>query len=145
MKIQNTDRVIFSIITYVNYVSGCFGYRLIWYTPRMKYFTVLYKMPVAGLEEWMKKPESERKDAESSLKGEWDAWVASHTKEVQNTIALGATKEVSPQGIRDIKNGLMLSSYVAAESAEAAAELFKNHPHLKIPGATIEVMEARQM
>ena len=111
----------------------------------MKYFTVLYAMPVAGLEEWMQKPESDRKAAEASMKAEWDAWLEEHAGAVKNTIGLGKTTRVSAQGIKDAKNGLMLSSYVEAESQEAAAELFKDHPHLSIPGATIDIMEARPL
>lgn len=63
----------------------------------------------------------------------------------KNTLSLGSTKRVSKDGIEDVRNGMMLSSYVAAESLEAAAEIFKNHPHLGIPDATIEIMEARQI
>lgn len=107
----------------------------------MKYFCVLYMAPVAALEEWMKKPEKERKEAETSMKKEWDEWLMNHAAAVKNTIGLGKTKRVSAEGVSDTKNGIMLSSYVEAESPEAAAELFKNHPHLKIPGATIEIME----
>jgi hypothetical protein len=111
----------------------------------MKYFTVLYSMPVEGLEEWMQKPEAERKEAEATMKAEWDTWMAAHAGAVLNTIGLGSTKKITAEGISDTKNGYMLSSYVTAESAEAAAELFKDHPHLKIPNAAIEIMEARQM
>lgn len=111
----------------------------------MKYFTALYQMPVAGLEGWMEKPESERKEAEEKMKAEWNEWMGEHANAVQNTIALGKTKSVSASGVEDTKNGLMLSSYVAAESLEAAADLFKDHPHLQIPGATIEIMETRPM
>jgi hypothetical protein len=111
----------------------------------MKHFTAIYQMPVAGLEAWMAKPEAERKGEEESLKGEWDAWLAAHKDSVLNTIGLGKTRRVSAEGISDAKNGMMLSSYVAAESAEAAAELFRDHPHLTIPGAFIDVMEANQM
>lgn len=111
----------------------------------MKHFTVIYLAPVSMLEEWMKKPEAERKEAEAKMQQEWGVWMGEHKDAVLNTIALGATKRVSQGGIEDAKNGMMLSSYVAAESAEAAAEIFKNHPHLAIPGATIEVMEARPM
>ncbi len=111
----------------------------------MKHFSVLYSMPVAGLDEWMKKSPDERKAAEASLKGEWDAWLKEHSGAVQNTIGLGKTKRVTAKGIEDAKNGIMLSSYVEAESSEAAAELFKDHPHLKIPGAVIEIMEANPL
>jgi hypothetical protein len=111
----------------------------------MKYFTALYQMPVEGLEGWMSKPEDERKDAETKMKGEWDAWLAEHKDSVLNTIALGKTKRVSASGVQDAKNGMMLSSYVQAESLDAAAEVFASHPHLQLPGATIEVMETNQL
>ena len=111
----------------------------------MNYFTALYIAPVDTLDEWNKKREAERKDAEATMRKDWDAWLAVHKDAVLNTIALGSTKRVSAGGVEDTKNGMMLSSYVAAESLGAAAALFKDHPHLGIPGATIEIMEARQL
>ena len=111
----------------------------------MKNFTVIYMAPAATLEAWMKQPEAERKEGEAKLKGEWDAWVDAHKDSILNTIALGKTKRVSSTGIEDVKNDMMMSSYVQGESTEAVAELFKGHPHFTIPGATIEIMEARQM
>ena len=111
----------------------------------MKTFTVLYQMPVAGLEAWMQKPESERKSMEESLKQEWDAWLAAHKDLVKNTIGLGTTTRVSAQGASPAKNGLMLSSYVMAESLEDVVAIYKDHPHLKIPEATIDIMECRPM
>ncbi len=111
----------------------------------MKNFTAIYIASVTTLDEWMKKPEAERKEAEAKMQQEWGTWLSEHKDAVLNTISLGTTKRVSQNGIEDAKNGMMLSSYVAAESLEAAAEIFKNHPHLGIPGATIEIMEARPM
>lgn len=101
--------------------------------------------PASAIEEWMKKPEAERKDEETKMKSEWDAWMSAHTDSVMKTIALGKTKRVSAAGVEDVKNDMMLSSYAQGESAEAVAELFKDHPHFGIPGATIEIMEARPM
>lgn len=111
----------------------------------MKNFTVLYIAPVHTLDEWMKKPETERKEAERKMREDWDNWLSGHKDAVLNTIGFGVTKRISKNGIEDARNGLMLSSYVAAESLEAAAEIFKDHPHLGIPGATIEIMEARPL
>lgn len=102
-------------------------------------------MPPAGLDAWMNKPEEERKAAETQMRTDWDTWMKTHADAVLNTIGLGKTKRVSADGIEDAKNGMMLSSYVTAESLEAAGELFKDHPHLGIPGATIEIMEANPM
>jgi hypothetical protein len=111
----------------------------------MKNFTVIYSAPAATIEEWMKKPEAERKDAETKMMSEWNAWTAAHADSVMKTIALGKTKRVSASGVEDVKNDIMLSSYAQGESLEAVAELFKGHPHFGIPGATIEIMETRPM
>ncbi len=111
----------------------------------MKYFTVLYTAPVATIDEWMKMPEAARKEEEAKMKQQWDAWLAAHKDAVLNTIALGANKHVTKEGVADMRNDLMLSSYVQAESADAAAEIFKDHPHFGIPGAAIDIMEARQL
>lgn len=101
--------------------------------------------PGSVMEEWMKKTESERKEEEMKMKAAWDVWMNAHKDSVLNTIGLGKTKRVSAEGITDVRNDMMLSSYVQGESAEAVAEMFKDHPHFGIPGATIEIMESRQM
>jgi hypothetical protein len=111
----------------------------------MKYFTIIYMAPVSVIDEWMKKDESERKEAESKMKGDWDTWTAAHKDTVLNTIALGKTKRVTTGHVEDIRNDMMISSYAQGESLEAVSEIFKDHPHLGIPGATIEIMETRQM
>ena len=115
------------------------------YLRHMKNFTVIYMAPVLTIEEWMKKPEAERKEAEVKMKADWDAWTKAHADTVLNTIALGKTKRVSASGVEDVKNDMMLSSYVQGESLEAVADVFKDHPHLGIPGATVEIMETRSM
>lgn len=102
-------------------------------------------MPVEGLNAWMAKPEAERKGAEDEYKVKWDTWLAAHKDSVLNTIGLGKSKHVDANGVTDTKNGFMLSSYVEADSLEAAAEIFKGHPHLELPGATIEIMEANPL
>lgn len=111
----------------------------------MKNFTVIYMAPATALEEWMKQPEAERTEGEAKMKAEWDTWLKAHADTVLNTIALGKTKRVSASGVEDARNDMMLSSYAQGESAEAVAEIFKDHPHFTIPGATIEIMEARPM
>ena len=49
---------------------------------------------------------------------------------------------VDAKGASDTKNGIGGYSIVQAENAEAATKLFgKDHPHLQIPGAWVEVIE----
>lgn len=100
----------------------------------------VYMMPSAGLDEWMKKPEAERKAEEGKMKEEWDAWMASHKAAVGETAGVGKPKRVTKEGTTDARNDLMMYSFVEAESPEAAAKLFEGHPHFGIPGASIEVM-----
>lgn len=111
----------------------------------MKNFTVIFMAPAGAIDEWMKTPEETRKTEEAKMKEAWDAWTSSHADTILNTIALGKTKRVSAEGVADVRNDMMLSSYVQGESLEAVAEVFTDHPHFTIPGATIEIMETRQM
>lgn len=106
----------------------------------MTKFFVLYRMPIAGLEAWMQIDPEKRKADEDAMKVSWNAWMASHTAQIKETAGAGKTKLVTSDGVSDSKNDIMLYSMVEAESHEAAAKLFENHPHLQIPGATIEVM-----
>jgi len=55
---------------------------------------------------------------------------------------LSRTKLVSKSGISDIRNNLAAFTIVHAESQEAAAKLFLDHPHFTLfPGEGVEVME----
>ena len=105
----------------------------------------MFLAPWAGMDEWMKKPEEERKGDEAKMKAEWDAWMASHAGMIKETTAAGKTKKVTTDGTADSRNDLMMYCIVEAESHEAAAKAFEGHPHFGIPGATIEVMAIRAM
>ena len=104
----------------------------------MKKFLVLFLAPVAVLEEWMKKDESERKEAEDTMKTKWRAWMETNKASVVDMPAgAGKTKLVSGQGVTDTKNNIMMYGVVQAENQDDAAKLFVDHPHLGIPEATI--------
>lgn len=95
--------------------------------------------------EWMQRPEAERKGEEEKMQGEWRAWMASHAGMIKETYAAGKTKRVTKGSVVDATNDLMLYSIIEAESPEAAAETFKDHPHFGIPGASIDVLPIRPM
>ena len=46
-------------------------------------------------------------------------------------------------GTSDARNDIMLYAIVNADSLDAAARTFGNHPHLGIPQSSIEVMELK--
>ena len=110
----------------------------------MKKFLVLYLAPTTVLDDWMKKDPKEREAAEQKMQKEWQQWSSDHARIFDDEDAgVGKTKVVNPQGVSDSRNDVMLYATVEAGSHDEAAKLFKDHPHLQIPQATIEIMEVR--
>lgn len=91
---------------------------------------------------WNALPEAERQKKAQEGIAAWHGWVEKHkTAIVAMGGPLGKTKKVSPSGIEDISNAMGAFTVARAESHEAAAKLFENHPHFTIfPGESVEVM-----
>ena len=91
---------------------------------------------------WMALPEAERKAKEKEGIAAWKAWVQKHQSAlVEMGGPLGKTKKVSARGTEDISNEMGAFTVVRAESHEAAAKMFENHPHFAIfPGERVEIM-----
>jgi hypothetical protein len=111
----------------------------------MKRFIALYLTPASVLKGWMEVDAETRKAAEAKMGAEWDAWTQKHGSRIIETAATGGTKRVTPSGIEDAANDVMMYSIVEAEDKDAAAAMFEGHPHLQIPEATIEVMNVTPM
>lgn len=92
--------------------------------------------------EWMALPEDERRAKEQEGMAAWKAWAEKHSAATASMGGpVGKTKKVSKDGVEDVTNGLSGFTVVRADSHEAAAKLFENHPHFTIfPGESIEVM-----
>ena len=91
---------------------------------------------------WNALPESERRAKEQQGIAAWKAWVEKHHDAVATMGGpLGKTKQVGPAGIADISNAMGAFTVIRAESHEAAAKMFENHPHFAIfPGEAVEIM-----
>ena len=112
----------------------------------MDKFLVLYKAPSAVIDEWMKKPEQERKADETKMMDAWQVWMSANTSKFTDKGAgAGKPKVVSSSGVKDARNDIMMYQVVQANSADEAAKLFVGHPHFGIPQATIEVMPLKAM
>jgi hypothetical protein len=91
---------------------------------------------------WLALPEGERRAKEQEGMAAWKAWTEKH----QSVIAgmggpVGKTKSISGRGVEDTTNDVGAYMVVRADSHEAAAKLFENHPHFSIfPGESVEVM-----
>jgi hypothetical protein len=110
----------------------------------MKKFMVLYMANAADFERMMKEstPEQQKKGMDA-----WMKWMGDHKASiVEGGAPLGKTKRVDSKGTSDTKNDIGGYSIVQAETAEDAAKLFgKDHPHLQMPGAWVEIIEVRHI
>ena len=72
----------------------------------------------------------------------WGDWMTRHAAiVVEPGGPLGRTKKVSNVGVEDVRNNLSGFTIIEADSIEAAAALFKDHPHFTIfPGDGVEIM-----
>lgn len=114
----------------------------------MKKFFVLFGIPAAAIQEWMTTvDEATRKEQTEKLMHDWNEWMAAHEDViVDKGLPLGKTKRVDANGVSDGKNDLNWYLIVEAESHEAAADMFKDHPHIvQIPSAYAEVMGTQGM
>jgi len=108
----------------------------------MKRFIVTYLAPDSIFDEWKKTDPEKRKAAEEKMQGDWKKWMSDHAHIfVDKGAGVGKTRRVTAQGSAGSRNDIMLYAVVQAESQEAAAKMFENHPHLGIPSASIEIME----
>ena len=87
-------------------------------------------------------PEDQRKAKEREGIAAWHGWMEKHKNAIVNGGGpLGKTKKIGPDGITDISNEMGGFCVFTAESHEAAAKMFENHPHFSVfPGERVEVM-----
>ena len=111
----------------------------------MKRFLAIYLGSASALEKsgWNTMEEAKRKKLEASGMKAWGDWMVAHQAAVvEQGGPLGKTKRTAAQGVSDTKNSMTGYVIVHAESHEAAAKMFENHPHFAIfPGDSVEVME----
>jgi hypothetical protein len=109
----------------------------------MKRFLAIYTGSPTAFSKWDGLTEAERSDKQAAGMAAWHKWVSDNrTAIVEGGGPLSRTKLVGSAGISDIRNNMSAFTIVQAESQEAAARLFLNHPHFTIfPGEGVEIME----
>jgi hypothetical protein len=92
---------------------------------------------------WEVLSEAERAEKQAAGIAAWHKWATDNSAAILEMGGpLSRTKLVASSGISDIRNNLSGFTIVQAESQEAAARMFLNHPHFTVfPGEGIEVME----
>jgi hypothetical protein len=110
----------------------------------MKKYMVFYMAPAAEFEKMMKNssPAQQKKGTDA-----WMKWMdANRASIVDGGAPLGKTKRVDAKGAANSKNDIGGYSVVQAKSHDAAAKIFgKDHPHLQMPGAWVEIVEIMPM
>ena len=109
----------------------------------MKKFLAVYLGSPSGFDEWKMMDEATRKQKEGAGMQAWKDWMTTNAQAVvDHGSPLGKTKRISKTGIADTRNNMGGYTIVQAESHEAAAKLFMDHPHYAhFPGDAVELME----
>ena len=115
----------------------------------MTKFMAIFTGNPAHFEQWQKQHSdpAKRKAAEKAGMEGWIEWGKKNQKSIVDDGApLGKTKRVTAKGVEDIRNQMAGYTIVQAESHEAAAKMFLNHPHFTLfPGVGVEIMECLPM
>lgn len=109
----------------------------------MKRYLAVFTGSPTAMARWETIPEPDRQQKQAQGIAAWKKWATDNAAAiVEMGGPLSRTKLVSSAGISDIRNNLGAFTVVQAESQEAAARMFLNHPHFAIfPGEGVEVME----
>lgn len=105
----------------------------------MKKFVVLYIAPQSAQEQMQ---ESTPEAAQEGMKAwmEWAGRAGDGLVDMGNP--LGTGREITATGTSDASTGVAGYAIVQAEDLAGAEGLFDGHPHLMMPGASIQVYES---
>ena len=108
----------------------------------MPHFLAVYTMTRADLAKFRAMPKADQDAVDARGLPEWEEWDKRHAASIVNHGGMvGKTVRVTRDGIGPGVNDFCGYVIVEAESAEAAARLFQDHPHLTVfPGDGVDIM-----
>lgn len=109
----------------------------------MKKFLAIYTGSPAAFASWAALSPAEQQQRSEQGMAAWKQWMLDNAVSVDEMGGpLSKTTLIDKTGISEIRNQLAGFTIVQAESQQAAAALFVNHPHFSIfPGQGVELME----
>jgi hypothetical protein len=109
----------------------------------MTKFLALYIGSVSASEKANYSPTPGEEKMWSGGMTQWGEWIERHSSAIVDSgTPLGKTLRASPDGISAHENRNVAYVIVEAESLQAAADMFKDHPHFAVmPGDSVEIME----
>ena len=108
----------------------------------MPRFAAVYTMQPEDVAAFRARPQSEQEAIDAAGVAAWEAWRQRHAAAiVSSDMMLGKTRRVTKTGSAAARNAIAGFVIVEAADIDAAADLFKDHPHIAIfPGDGIDVM-----
>lgn len=107
----------------------------------MARFLAVYTMKPEDLARFRAMPKAEQDAADAAGVSQWVAWEKANAASLLDRGMVGKTRRVTKDGIADAQNAICGYIVVEAESIDAAARLFENHPHFAIfPGDGVDIM-----
>ncbi|HMU52135.1 MAG TPA: hypothetical protein PKA13_20325 [Geminicoccaceae bacterium] len=108
----------------------------------MPRFLAVYTMKPEDLARFRSLPKSEQSAIDAIGLKQWVDWEDRNAASFPDRGGMvGKTKRVTRDGIADAVNPFCGYIVVEAESVEAAARLFENHPHFTVfPGDGVDIM-----
>ena len=108
----------------------------------MSHFMAVFTGSPGDMDAWKALDADTRAQRERDGIAAWHKWGQDHAASIVDMGGpLGKTRRVTKDGIADARNALTAYTVARAQSQEAAAKLFENHPHFTIfPGDGVEVM-----
>lgn len=108
----------------------------------MPRFLAVYTMQPSDLKRFRSLPKEEQDAVDAVGIKQWADWEKRNAAAFPDTGGMvGKTLRVSRQGTEEATNSICGYIIVKAESIEAAASLFKDHPHFTLfPGDGVDIM-----
>ena len=109
----------------------------------MPHFLAVYTMTRADLRKFRAMPKAEQDAVDAKGLPEWEEWDKRHAASIVNQGGMvGKTTRITRDGvIAPATNDFCGYIIVEAETAEAAARLFADHPHIStFPGDGVDIM-----
>ena len=104
----------------------------------MPNYVVLYNTPVSAAEQM----ESNDPDMAAAVMQAWNDWSARAGSGVVDLgTPLGDSRRVTVDGVAEVGTGVAGYSILQAADIDGAVALLDGHPHLQMPGSSIDVHE----
>ena len=113
----------------------------------MKKFVVIYRVPVATMEEWKKSTSPEEMKAQGEKLGkDMMAWFEKNKAAiVDQGNPLGKNTRMTRMDAQPQTNDLNFYNVVQAESIDEVIAMHKDSPHMIMPGGYLDIMEVPEI